>query len=101
MTNNSFATIGAIEHQVRAAKAKRQAVLHAIRRRRAAAHRGRGLRITHAPHPLRQPGLLLDNVALVPASLLSLKSVWQKVAKELPEGDVLMVLPTTGAVQGK
>ena len=93
MTNDSFATTAIIEQRVRAAKAQRQAVLQAVRRRRAAARRASVLRITQAPPSLRQPGILLDNVALVPASLLPFKSVWQSVANRLPQGDVLLVLP--------
>src|SRR4051794_7467189 len=101
MTNYSFATTRAIEEGVRTAKAKRQALLHIIRLRRVAARRGRVLRMTQAPAPLHQRGLLLDNVALVPASLLPLKAAWQKLANELPEGDMLIVLPTSGAAQEK
>ncbi|MDP9370938.1 MAG: hypothetical protein M3Q65_00465 [Chloroflexota bacterium] len=35
----------------------------------------------------------LDNLALVPASLLPFKERWQQLMAELPAGDVLMILP--------
>ncbi len=35
----------------------------------------------------------LDNVALVPASLLPFKREWQQVANELPAGGVLICVP--------
>jgi hypothetical protein len=35
----------------------------------------------------------LDNVILVPASLLPYKEHWQHVANALPRGDILIVLP--------
>lgn len=34
-----------------------------------------------------------DNIAVVPASLLYMKSKWQKVANELPDGHALFVVP--------
>jgi hypothetical protein len=34
----------------------------------------------------------LDNIALVPASLLRMKAEWQRVANELPVGAVLLSL---------
>jgi hypothetical protein len=37
----------------------------------------------------------LDNLALVPASLLPFKSEWQAVANGLPKGGVLIILPET------
>ncbi len=46
------------------------------------------------PRALRRAGLQLDNIALVPASLLPFKDQWQRVANGLPVGDVLMVVPT-------
>ncbi len=46
------------------------------------------------PQALRRVGLQLDNIALVPASLLPLKDQWQRMANGLPAGDVLMVVPT-------
>ena len=41
----------------------------------------------------RRPGLTLDNITLVPASLLPLKTKYQAIANELPRGTVLLVLP--------
>jgi len=37
----------------------------------------------------------LDNVALVPASLLPFKHEWQAIANELPKGGILVVLPSS------
>lgn len=51
-----------------------------------------GMRFTKAPLTLRRPGLRLDNLALVPASMLPFKEKWQ-AANRLPEGDVLIILP--------
>ena len=47
-------------------------------------------RIKRAPRALRRPGVRLDNVALVPASLLPYKKEWQAVANGLPPGSVLL-----------
>jgi hypothetical protein len=35
-----------------------------------------------------------DNVVLAPASRLAFKAQWQKVANSLPQGGVLVVLPS-------
>ena len=40
--------------------------------------------------------MTLDNVALVPASLLPYKAQWQQLANELPRGSVLIITPLTG-----
>ena len=45
------------------------------------------------PAALRRPGVTLDNIAIVPASLLPLKTKYQAIADELPRGSVLLVLP--------
>lgn len=45
------------------------------------------------PRALRRPGVHLDNLAIVPASLLPLKGQWQGIANGLPEGGVLIILP--------
>ena len=42
-----------------------------------------------APEAIRQAKL--DNIALVPASLLSLKSTYQPIANNLPTGSVLCI----------
>lgn len=36
----------------------------------------------------------LDNLTLVPASLLPFKREWQRLANELPQGGVLICVPT-------
>jgi hypothetical protein len=43
---------------------------------------------------LRRPSLRLDNVALVPASLLPFKREWQAVANGMPTGSVLLCSTT-------
>jgi hypothetical protein len=45
------------------------------------------------PRALARRGVQIDNAALVPASLLPLKTEWQAIANELPRGDILIVLP--------
>jgi hypothetical protein len=50
----------------------------------------RPYRFRRAPRGLRLPGVTLDNVALVPASLLPFKKEWQAVANGLPKGGVLL-----------
>jgi hypothetical protein len=57
-------------------------------------------RIKRAPRALRRPAVTLDNVALVPASLLPYKKEWQRVANGLPTGSVLLC-STTSARQKK
>ena len=42
---------------------------------------------------LRHPRVRLDNITLVPAHLLPRKAEYQALANELPEGDILVVLP--------
>ena len=43
------------------------------------------------PRAIRRPGVRLDNLILMPASLLPFKAEWQ-VANNLPRGNVLIVL---------
>ena len=50
-------------------------------------------RFTTAPRALRRRTVKLDNVALVPASLLPYKAQWQQLANELPAGSVLVCVP--------
>ncbi len=50
-------------------------------------------RFIRAPRRLRQPGVKLDNIALVPASLLPFRDQWQELANSLPAGEVLIILP--------
>lgn len=51
------------------------------------------------PAALRRQGVALDNIALVPASLLPFKERWHAVAKTLPRGTVLLVLPRRKSTQ--
>jgi hypothetical protein len=37
----------------------------------------------------------VDNLALVPASLLPVKATWQRIANELPTGSTLIILPAS------
>ena len=45
------------------------------------------------PRALRRPQVKLDNIALVPASLLPRKAEYQALANDLPQGEILLVLP--------
>jgi hypothetical protein len=45
------------------------------------------------PTTLTRPSVTLDNIALVPASLLPFKDEYQALANRLPRGTVLLVLP--------
>jgi hypothetical protein len=49
--------------------------------------------LSHPPHALRRSGVTLDNIALVPASLLPQKAAYQALANRLPPGELLVVLP--------
>ncbi len=40
-------------------------------------------------------GAKLDNLALVPASLLPFKKQWQQLANKLPQGSTLVILPSS------
>jgi hypothetical protein len=51
--------------------------------------------------PVALRGAKLDNIALVPASLLPLKAQWQRIANGLPRGDVLIILPARNTPQRK
>ena len=51
------------------------------------------LRRCRPPRALRRPGVRLDNLALVPASLLPEKARYQAIANDLPPGEVLIVVP--------
>ena len=59
----------------------------------------RPYRISQPPEAVR--GAKLDNVALVPASLLPFKQQWQAVANSLPDGSILICLPPSGSPQRK
>jgi hypothetical protein len=45
------------------------------------------------PRALRRPQVQLDNLTLVPASLLPRKADYEAIANDLPRGEVLLVLP--------
>jgi hypothetical protein len=45
------------------------------------------------PRALRRPQVKLDNLTLVPASLLPRKADYEALANDLPRGEVLLVLP--------
>ena len=49
------------------------------------------------PRPLRRPQVRLDNITLVPAHLLPRKADYQALANQLPQGDILLVLPPPGS----
>jgi hypothetical protein len=48
------------------------------------------------PRALRRRGVTLDNLVLVPASLLSFKDQYERLTHALPKGTVLLVLPRAG-----
>ena len=49
------------------------------------------------PRALRRPQVRLDNLTLVPASLLPRKADYEAIANDLPRGEVLLVLPPPGS----
>jgi len=51
----------------------------------------------HGPRALRRPPVRLDNLTLVPASLLPRKADYEALADRLPRGEVLLVLPPPGS----
>jgi hypothetical protein len=53
----------------------------------------RRYRFTRPPYGLRRRPARLDNIALVPASLLVYREHWQAIANSLPHGEMLIVLP--------
>jgi hypothetical protein len=50
-------------------------------------------RFTRPPNALIRQSMKLDNVALVPGSLLPFKSEYQEIANGLPQGGIFIVLP--------
>ncbi len=73
--------------------------LRSGRRRPADRRTGRLYRIISQSRPLREPPAplrraKLDNLALIPASLLPFKEQWQGIANELPEGATLIIVPS-------
>lgn len=57
--------------------------------------RWRRYHFTGPPKQLRRPGVKLDNLALVPASLLPFKAQYQAIANDLPTGEMLIIRPVT------
>jgi hypothetical protein len=53
------------------------------------------VRFSTPPRAVRRKGVHLDNLALVPASLLPFQVQYQGAANALPDGNVLIVLPST------
>ena len=51
-------------------------------------YRGYRYRLTNPPETLLKARL--DNIAIVPASLLGLKALWQTTANTMPQGGVLL-----------
>ena len=49
--------------------------------------------MTGPPPALRRRDIRLDNLAVVPASMLPFKTEWQAVADSLPKGTTLIILP--------
>lgn len=56
-------------------------------------------RFSRTPQSLRRLSVHLDNIALVPASLLPLNPAWQVIANGLPYGEILIVLPSQAKQQ--
>jgi hypothetical protein len=50
-------------------------------------------RLVAPPPALRRPGVRLDNLAIVPASLLPHQAAYQRYANRLPRGQVLIIVP--------
>jgi hypothetical protein len=51
-------------------------------------NRGYRYRFTNPPHAILNARL--DNIAIVPASMLGMKALWQTAANTLPKGGVLL-----------
>src|SRR5262245_38024861 len=51
-------------------------------------NRGGGYRLTNPPKALLKARM--DNIAIVPASMLGMKALWQTAANTLPKGGVLL-----------
>jgi len=57
----------------------------------------RTLGFNQPPRSLRKAKL--DNIAIVPASLLPFKEQYQQLANDLPDGDLLICVPRCGKAQ--
>jgi hypothetical protein len=55
--------------------------------------------LTRPPQALRRRGVRLENIALVPASLLPYRRQYQALANTLPHGTVLLVFSRRQAKQ--
>ncbi len=53
--------------------------------------------LRRGPRALGRPQVQLDNLTLVPASLLPRKADYEAIADRLPRGEVLLVLPPVGS----
>jgi hypothetical protein len=56
-------------------------------------------KLTSPPRALRKARL--DNLALVTGNLLPLKAAYQRIANDLPAGEILLVLPPNDTAVGK
>ena len=70
------------------------------RRRAVDPRTGRLYRVVEKPARLGAPPpalrrARLDNLALIPGSLLPFKKEWQALANQLPEGSTLIILPSS------
>ena len=59
----------------------------------------RNYHLSRPPRSFVRSTVYLDNVALLPASLLPFKARWQAIANDLPQGETLVVLPASQKVQ--
>lgn len=50
-------------------------------------------RLNPSPRSLRRSAVHLDNITLVPASLLLFPTQWRAIAQDFPPGERLIVLP--------
>ncbi len=53
----------------------------------------REYRFSNAPRPLRRSAVHLDNITLLPASLLPFNAQWRAIANDVPQGQILIILP--------
>jgi hypothetical protein len=79
-------------------QAKRQPISQQVPHRSTDPRTGRLYRIVRPPQQLGSPPpalrkARLDNLALLPASLLPFKAKYQAIANQQPEGTTLVVLP--------
>lgn len=58
-------------------------------------------RFTRPPADIGHSNVRLDNLAIVPASLLPFKDQWREIANTLPAGGVLIILPSSNVAPGK